>query len=53
MRKFERGYLNDAGVFGGIVIALVLVGFFVGGFVFVILPEIWDFLKPLIHRATK
>lgn len=50
--KYQKGFISEHD-FVQFVIACVLLGIGIGAALFLGVPAIWEWLKPLIHAATK
>ena len=49
--KYQKGFINERDFFT-FTIALVLLGVVLGAVLFLGVPALWGFIKPLIHAAT-
>lgn len=49
--KYQKGFISERDFFT-FIIALVLLGVVLGAVLFLGVPALWGFIKPLIHAAT-
>lgn len=50
--KYQKGFISERD-FMKFMVALVLLGVVIGAILFLSVPALWDWIKPLIHAATK
>ena len=50
--KYQKGFISERD-FVQFMIVLVLLGVGIGAVLFLGLPALWEWVKPLIHSATE
>lgn len=49
--KYQKGFISEQD-FINFMIGLVLLGIGIGAILFLGVPALWEWIKPLIHAAT-